>query len=69
MIEEHHNCSTGNGKSSGCSEVVLTQFYFLVCVIWSNYKHFNLPSSYEFGNLELGELKIKNSTQNRNKLL
>lgn len=32
-----------------------------VCVIWSNIKHFNLPSSYELRKSELGdkELKIK----------
>lgn len=59
MIEEHNNGSTGNGRTSGHSGVDTILFSSL-CVIWSNYKHFNLPSSYEFRNLELGDKRVKN---------
>lgn len=62
MIEEHHNCSTGNGRTSGCcfDLVVDLTLFSSLCVIWSNYKHFNLPSSYEFRNLEFGDKRVKN---------
>lgn len=44
MIEEHHNCSTGNGRTSGCcfDWVVELTLFSSLCVIRSNYKHFNL---------------------------
>lgn len=39
----------------------LRKIFSDLCAMWSNNKHFNLPRSYEFRNLELGdkELKIK----------
>lgn len=61
MIEEHHNCSAGNGRTSGHSGIDTILFSSL-CVIWSNYKHFHFPSIYEFRNLEInrGDKRVKN---------